>query len=197
MSKKWQPMEKAQTAPLHKSRIADIKAYGVKQGFSEADTLAMIEEARTAETWMNNTFVATVVDAPIWQEGWPAMKQCSIRRVDRKTIHDWRQLQRVKADIFGEHAEAVELYPSAARVVDTANSCHLFVLPEGSMFPFGWAAGLQSDEEIIEGQQRPGALDGIDGSDLTADEIEALVRSVPEDQRAEFMADGEDGEQID
>jgi hypothetical protein len=88
------------------------------------------------------------------------MVQLSIRRLDRRSIHDWRHLQQIKTDLFGPDAEAVELYPAEGRVVDTANSYHLWVLVEpGTMFPFGWTEGLRTEQGIagIANQQRPGA----------------------------------------
>lgn len=156
---KWHRMQPAKSQPVHPSRRREIVRWAEDQGFSEAEVAAHLADAVNAETWMNNTYVATIHDVPT-KDGWPEMKQLSIRRVDRKVIRDWRHLQRVKNDIFGEDCEAVELYPAASRVVDTANSYHLFVISEpGVKFPFGWGTGLQTDDEVagIPGQQRPGA----------------------------------------
>lgn len=160
---KWQTMAPAKSVPLHPTRRREIERFAETQGISAEEVARLVRDQENAETWMNNLYVATVMPASVWQEGWPPMKQLSVRRIDRKTIHDWRHLQRVKADIFGADAEAVELYPAAARVVDTANSYHLWVLTEpGVRFPFGWADGLQTDENPanIPGQQRPGAVNG-------------------------------------
>jgi hypothetical protein len=157
---KWQPMTPAKSLPLHPTRRRELTRWAVAQGFTPEAVADLIAKAETAETWMNNLYVATIHDAPVWVDGWPDMRQLSIRRIDRRSIHDWRHLQRIKADIFGPEAEAVELYPSEHRVVDTANSYHLWVLTElGAVFPFGWKAGLQTDERIadIPNQQRPGA----------------------------------------
>lgn len=156
----WKKMAPAKSLPLHSKRRRELTIWGKSQGYDEATMNTLIAEAETAETWMNDTYVATVHQALVGAEGWPEMKQLSIRRVDRKTIHDWRHLQRIKSDIFGKDAEAVELYPSEARVVDTANSYHLWVLSEpGTLFPFGWASGLRTNDNAadIPNQQRPGA----------------------------------------
>lgn len=162
---KWQRMARARQLPLHPTRRRELVRWAESVGFSEEEVAERIREVSDAETWMNNVYVATIHDAPIWREDWPQMKQLSIRRIDRRPIHDWRHLQQVKADIFGPEAEAVELYPGASRVVDTASSFHLFVLTEpGSVFPFGWARGLRSDESILPGQQRPGS--GVQAKEL-------------------------------
>lgn len=60
----------------------------------------------------------------------------TIRAVDGSPRHDWRDFQRIKNELVGEEAEAVELYPAESRVVDTANHYHLWVFPE-HRFPFG------------------------------------------------------------
>lgn len=158
---KWQPMAPAKSQPIHPTRRRKLERWATSQGFSEAAVTTQIEMAESAETWMNNVYVATVHDVDYVGEGWPQMKQLSIRRIDRKVIHDWRDLQQVKNDIFGPETEAVELYPSDDRVVDTANSYHLWVLTDpGTKFPFGWGTGLRTDDVVagIPDQQRPGAF---------------------------------------
>lgn len=51
----------------------------------------------------------------------------SIKRLDKEAVHDWRDLQAIKNMIVGEEYEAVELYPSESRLVDSANQYHLWV----------------------------------------------------------------------
>jgi hypothetical protein len=95
----------------------------------------------TAETWRNAKYVVTVQR----REG-GSVSVLSIRRDDRKAIRDWRDLQRIKNDIAGEDAEAVELFPTEKRLVDTANQQWLWVLPPGKRFPFGFNERNVSDE---------------------------------------------------
>lgn len=47
----------------------------------------------------------------------------------------WHDLQRIKNDLAGEHATAVEVFPPSEEVVDGADVYHLWVLPDG--LPFG------------------------------------------------------------
>ena len=70
----------------------------------------------------------------------------SIKRLDRRPLHDWRDLQRIKNELCGPECEAVELYPSEARLVDTSNQYHLWVIKEGFQFPFGY-----TDRHLIKG----------------------------------------------
>ena len=47
----------------------------------------------------------------------------------------WWEMQRIKDDLAGADATAVEVYPPAAKVVDDADMFHIWVLPGG--LPFG------------------------------------------------------------
>lgn len=82
---------------------------------------------------------------------------CSIRRVDRKAQRDWRHFQRIKNEIFGPEAEAIELYPAESRLVDEANQYHLYVITKGR-FPFGMEERSVSgpgEAAAIGAKQRP------------------------------------------
>lgn len=70
----------------------------------------------------------------------------SIKRNDRQTIHDWRELQLIKNLIMGEECEAVEIYPAESRLHDTANQYHLWCFAPGFRLPFGYDSRLVCDE---------------------------------------------------
>lgn len=90
-----------------------------------------------AEVWRNDKYVVIVERDPA---GW--VTHLSIRRDDRKPILDWRDKQRIKDQLAGEEAEAVELYPAKSRLVDGANQYHLWCLRPGLKFPIGWDEGF-------------------------------------------------------
>ena len=73
----------------------------------------------------------------------------SIKTIDKQPRHDWRELQQIKNDLVGELVEAVELYPSEDRLVDTANQYHLFCFPElqfpKKQLPFGFQERLVAE----------------------------------------------------
>lgn len=102
------------------------------------------------EMWLNDRYVVSVTRLP---EGGTHL---SIRRSDRKALHDWRDLQRIKNDILGPEVEAVELYPAESRLVDTANQYHLWALPDAQRFGFGFEWGrvvTDADGEItVDGE---------------------------------------------
>lgn len=49
----------------------------------------------------------------------------------------WREMQRIKDELAGEEATAVEVYPPRAEVVDEADMFHIWVLP--GRLPFSLA----------------------------------------------------------
>ena len=62
----------------------------------------------------------------------------SIKRKDKKAIHDWRHFQQIKNELVGTEVEAMEMYPAESRLHDTVNQYHLFCLPKGTSLKFGW-----------------------------------------------------------
>lgn len=46
----------------------------------------------------------------------------------------WPEMQRIKDELAGEGATAVEVYPPRAEIVDQANMYHIWVLPNGLPF---------------------------------------------------------------
>lgn len=83
----------------------------------------------------------------------------SIRHNDRRAVRDWRQFQRIKNELAGVEREALEIYPAESRLVDEANSYHLWVMPEGEKVPVGWNVGrmVMTSAEAAEAgaRQRP------------------------------------------
>lgn len=74
---------------------------------------------------------------------------------DHSARHDWRDFQRIKNELLGPDAEAVELYPSEDRLIDTTNTFHLWS-PVGQRFPFGFDKGRQVESTLESGlPQRP------------------------------------------
>jgi hypothetical protein len=77
----------------------------------------------------------------------PIFKHLSIKRLDQRIVHDWRDLQRIKNEIVGPEYEAVELFPAESRKVDTANQYHLWVINQkGMRFPFGFQEPMVVDD---------------------------------------------------
>ena len=76
----------------------------------------------------------------------------SIRRNDREPCDSWRDFQEIKNELCGPEREAVQVYPAESRLVDTANQYHLWVMPEGMLFPMGFFTDrMVAGDEIHEG----------------------------------------------
>ena len=83
------------------------------------------------------------------------MVHLSIKRLDKKPIRDWRDLQRIKNELVGPEVEAVEVFPRESHLVDTSNQFHLWCFPEAT-FPFTFQEGRILTEDSIDGSvQRP------------------------------------------
>lgn len=83
----------------------------------------------------------------------------SIKRRDRESIHDWRDLQAIKNALVGEEHEGFELYPAESRLVDTANKFHLWVFADPKVrLPVGFRTREVMDAPAAAAQgakQRP------------------------------------------
>lgn len=67
--------------------------------------------------------------------GWGEIVHLWIRRHDQQPMI-WRDMQRVKNELVGEHRVGIEVYPPSTDVIDQANIYHLWILPEGFQLPF-------------------------------------------------------------
>jgi hypothetical protein len=85
----------------------------------------------------------------------PTVAWLCIRRIDAAPIHDWRHLQNIKNDLCGPECEAIEIYPAESRLVDTSNQYHLWVMPKGTVIPFGYQTREVSDGSFGGNRQRP------------------------------------------
>lgn len=106
------------------------------------------------------------------------MTWLSIRRNDRKPLHDFRHLQKIKNAIFGEEREACQIYPSEKRLMDASNQTHLWVLEEGAEFPWGYGERdvmTRAEVEALNDGAGVGAVQRAFDSDT-----EVKSRSLPE-----------------
>lgn len=117
---------------------------------------------------------------------WPGVdlevNQLSIKRIDKREIKDWREFQRIKTEILGPDVEGIELYPREDRLLDTANQYHLWCLPAGQFFPFGYFDGrIVSDSSCRGGLERSGSrqrpLPEYMEPTHTAAQLDAIIES--------------------
>ena len=118
-------------------------ASGLKQ--SKATAKKLLRQMNNQQQWVNDIYRAEVhpIEAPMLSQGPNPLNvtELSITRHDKEAIYNSRHFQMIKNDIFGQEREALELYPAESRLVDSANTYWLYVLPEGITVPFGCRAG--------------------------------------------------------
>jgi ribA/ribD-fused uncharacterized protein len=106
----------------------------------------------------------------------------SIKRWDRGYMNDWREKQRIKNEIMGPGFEACELFPDEQRLVDTSNQYHLWVLPAGMHFPFGYFERLviaPGESEVNPGAvQRDWDKDQRPEDAMTSEEADQKMREL-------------------
>lgn len=116
-----------------------------------------LEDVAREEIWKNDKYQVNIRRSA---DGKSA--HLSIKRIDRKSIHDWRDLQEIKNRLIGRECEAIELYPAESRRVDTANQYHLWCWTDPTFrIPLGWNQGrLVTDDSIGGSVNRPLAEEG-------------------------------------
>jgi hypothetical protein len=82
--------------------------------------------------WRNNLYTVAVRDHG-------SFVHLTVMNRDNGVGHDWRDFQRLKNELVGVEAEAVELYPAESRLIDSANVYHLWAFR--GRLPFGFDEG--------------------------------------------------------
>ena len=122
----------------------------------------MVNESKKQEIWINDKYQVNILrgkdcDQYVHMEEYKGRcDYLSIKTLEKEPIHDWRDLQQIKNELCGEDREALEIYPSEHRLVDTANQYHLWVIPKDAQIPFGFTHREVHTEEQDGGFQRVG-----------------------------------------
>lgn len=115
--------------------------------------LEEIERDKNKETWINDQYQVVIRK----QSSTNNLDQfnivhLSIKRIDNKPIHSWRDLQKIKNLLVGEENYGVEVYPNESELVDTANQYHLWVFEDPSIrLPFGFKNGRCVSDHVPDG----------------------------------------------
>ena len=143
--------ELAQLPELTKEQLNGILQFGKAQGFGEKEIYDSIAQLADDCVFLNDVYQ---VNVRCFAPG--EFIHLSIKRIDKKPIHDWRDLQAIKNELVGSENEAVELYPAESRLVDSANQYHLWVAADPNFrFPFGFdGPRVVSDEDYNTGSKQ-------------------------------------------
>lgn len=111
---------------------------------------SVTELTGTEEVYINNKYT---IDLRHLEHGWTHL---SIKANNKQAIHDWRDFQTIKNELCGKEREAIELYPAESRLVDSSNQYHVWVMPKGEQFPFGW-----TERFIVKGHKKSEGLGSV------------------------------------
>lgn len=101
--------------------------------------------------FQNSRYLVFVVEQG---KGDQRVRHLSIKRHDRREIHDWRDLQAIKNALCGEEWEGIEIYPAESRKVDLANQFHLWCFPQHIPIGFNTRA-VRYQADLPKAKQRP------------------------------------------
>lgn len=109
----------------------------------------MAKDRHQAEIFLNDIYqVARYHDG--------AIIHLSIKRRDRRPIHNWRHLQEIKNQLVGEENEGLEIYPAESRKVDGATQYHLWCFADPTVrIPIGFAERVVSDVPLSKSVNNP------------------------------------------
>jgi hypothetical protein len=131
---KWKPLQRAEVSGPEPEAVlrAAMEEYGLTR---EEAKRKLDEYTATCEYWVNDLYQVQVRQSDNY-----GLLHLNIRRRDgAHDIRDWRHFQRIKNEILGPEAEAVELYPAESRLQDTSNKFHLWGYRSHTFrFPIGF-----------------------------------------------------------
>jgi hypothetical protein len=142
--------------------------------------------AHGTTVWENNRYLVHKEPVPSDQHGFGDIEVVwlSIKARDDTARHDWREFQWIKNELCGEEWEAIELYPSEKRMVDSVNQFHLWCLSPPAVFPVGWWSRKVVEENTTaygsqrewEGTHRPSDLMSEEEADREIKAVADLIR---------------------
>lgn len=174
----WRPF--VDTIPWSNGRPDPGRLQGFERFFANSHYLVFTREIEPSSEYDRDKITVDDPDAPV-------MVHLSLRTVENDVRHDWREMQRVKNEVLGPDWEGVEMYPSEARVVDTANQYHLWCIQPPAIFPFGFNHSLRLDDgehpaSLVGGAQRAFAEASTGGEGERDQEHRAASQSYVEER---------------
>lgn len=136
----------------------EYKAAMVRDGLTEREAQLAIDRMLDPkdEIWLSDAYQVSITPLESTDPNAPPMKWLSIKRRDRKPIHDWRDLQVIKNKLIGPECEAFELYPAESRCVDEANQFHLWAFTDPQFrVPLGFNERSVGESSVAGSVQRP------------------------------------------
>lgn len=112
------------------------------------------QDATGGHLYVNSRYQASIRAAGAY-EPFGEVIEMSFKRRDREPIYDWRDLQRIKNELFGPESTMLQVFPPESHLVDTANQYYFYVTRTYTV-PFGFKERVLSNRPAIHnGRQRP------------------------------------------
>ena len=128
-SGRWSPLRPMSPDQIADGRAAARAAFGVTTGWASQISAAY-----------RNDWIAVLVRS-VHSDLLDVMVDHAAIRTAMCAEFGWRELQRIKDEIFGKDRMAVQVYPRQVELVDAADMYHLWVFPIGYSFDFGLGTG--------------------------------------------------------
>lgn len=112
-------------------KIARKKAKKGRGKWEQIDlNSAIAVPPKCTRAYHNNYYMVTVYDNTYTTKG-PAI-QVMVQPHNMLPIkRHWQEMQRIKNELFGKEAVAVEYYPAESKLIDDHNIYHFWIFPEG------------------------------------------------------------------
>lgn len=114
---------------------ARLKEAEKRKRLPEGEFKAVDLSEREHPKWMtrayaNNRYIVMIMDKSPTDKGFAI--RAMVQTVDDKPIENhWREMQRIKNEIFGVDKMAIEYYPPQSDLVDQHNIYWMWIFPEG------------------------------------------------------------------
>ena len=145
----WSPFKKV-TNPFKKMSMANVKLLAKEYGLSNKKGKALWRSICRDKYFINSLYQVYAGEVNTLDGG--SMYHLTIKKTNLKSDEpiSWSDKQRIKNEVVGEGYEAVELFPTQDRVIESPTQCHLWVLPDHTFrFPFGFFKGDMAVEEKV------------------------------------------------
>lgn len=156
------PLERAEIIPKTSAQLEAMAKRMCEEMPDMTWELAMqslLEAEKDQEVYINDVYQVLVyrgvnADEMIHQ---PNLKgKCvwlSIKRRDKTPCTSWQDFQTIKNRLIGTRHDAIQIYPSEERMVNTSNQYHMIVFPTHYTIPFGWMSRAVSTEDKGHSEQ--------------------------------------------
>lgn len=144
---KWTPFERGYMSLNDAKAKAMVQDMVDNYGSTPEQALEILNKTLKDVVMVNSRYQVNI-NRYKHNDGGPDMVHLSIKRRDKEAVgvERFRDFQRIKNELVGPECEAIELYPSESRLVDSANQYHLWAIDDAA---FRWPIGF--DERLVVG----------------------------------------------